>query len=236
MCTVLNAIHAFFILSCHPLTSRNLVVSSFLSTAGDPSFSILLWSHSDFTTLSFLQASNSSSSSAASGPSIADVGFDAIKKFVLATGGCRRKQVLEYLGEALGGPCTGCDNCDRHAAAAAAAAAASGSSSSSGPALHDFTADCRSLLQALAFCGPNVGQSRPIEIVTGNRSAKLLGQYPLERQQRERCYGAGAGKPDRYWQGILRILLERSLVELRTNSLEIPRGGGRGGGSRQYTR
>ena len=113
----------FFILSCHPLTSRTLVVSSFLPTAGDPSFSILLWSHADFATLSFLQSSNSSSSSsAASGPSIADVGFDAIKKFVLATGGCRRKQVLESLGEALGGPCTGCDNCDRHAAAAAAKA------------------------------------------------------------------------------------------------------------------
>lgn len=201
---------------------------------GDPAQAVTLWSHADFATISNLIAHGASSkdaaaagggapssSSAAAAPS-AESGFDAMKRFVMDTGGCRRAALLAYFGEDTSGgrpeylPDNGCcDNCDQKARGGSGG----GADGDGAPATHDFTADCRLLLQALAMCGPAVGQGKAISIVRGAREKALLEKFGgLARLQASGVYGKGADRPDRYWQGVLRLLLSRGLVEMRTNT------------------
>ena len=167
----------------------------------------MFWNHGDFVTLSNLasrssnsgastSSSSASSAAAGGGGGIAESGLTAIKAFVMTNNTCRRKLLLNYFAEKMVAACSGCDNCDR---AAAAAAAASASPEAAAATLHDFTADCRTMLQALEFCGANCGFSKAILVVQGS-TAKALESIPPARLQTCPAYGAGAGRPPQYWQ------------------------------------
>ena len=179
---------------------------------GDAAFCVLFWNHADFMTLAHLRAVSSTPVAAvptASGAALADAGLDAIKAYVMASRGCRRRRLLEYFSEPVPDDpawCTGCDSC------ASLARTAAGTAS-----VVDVSGDARVLLHALAYIRGRFGLGKAIAIVMGSREKALLSVFNEHVLKSLNFYGAGSSKPQRWWQGMLRILLDHQLVNMQTS-------------------
>jgi ATP-dependent DNA helicase RecQ len=104
---------------------------------------------------------------------------------------CRRRMLLRYFGEETG-PCGNCDACLDPVETL------------------DGTAEARLVLAAIQGTGQMFGAGHIIGVLRGSESEKII----RFRHQALSVFGAGAGRPLREWQGIIRQMVAAGLLEI----------------------
>ena len=99
---------------------------------------------------------------------------------------CRRAQLLGYFGEQMEGDnCGGCDVCAGQVEQV------------------DATTDARIAMSAIIRTGQRFGAAHVVDVITGADTEKIRDF----RHDQVKTYGAGKGKPKRYWRTIIDNLL-----------------------------
>jgi len=104
---------------------------------------------------------------------------------------CRRRQILAYFGEQLAEDgCAGCDVCSGRVEQVEA------------------TREAQIVMSAVVRTGQRFGAAHVVDVVTGADTQKVR-DYGHDRV---RTYGAGAGKPKRFWRGIIDNLIAQGCL------------------------
>lgn len=103
---------------------------------------------------------------------------------------CRRKQILEYFGEAHGGDCGNCDVCNNTASRVEA------------------TVDARKILSAMARTNQGFGINHIIDIVWGADTEKIRSRNHHELK----TFGVGKDKSKKWWRGIVNELIGQQAI------------------------
>lgn len=190
---------------------------------GYPSRCVLYWTQADFVTANYFVSESSSegrgASSGASGGGPANekyspaAGLLAMTRFI-HTNSCRRRQLLDYFDEKVTADfsCSHCDICD--------------AASSATSELHDFTDDARTMVGACKFSGGGSGITLIKGIVRGSSDVvKRFGS----RLQSCPYFGKGSHRPEKYWDGLIPLLLTARLMNISSQTID------RGGGARAFT-
>ncbi|MES2857842.1 MAG: DNA helicase RecQ [Pseudomonadota bacterium] len=116
--------------------------------------------------------------------------LDALIGYCESTG-CRRQTLLGYFGEAHGGACGHCDNCQQP------------------PVTWDATEAARKALSCVYRTGQRFGAAHMIDVLRGADTAKVrqFGHQSLS------TYGIGGSLDARQWRGVFRQLVSGGLLE-----------------------
>jgi superfamily II DNA helicase RecQ len=193
---------------------------------GYPSRCVLYWTQADFATANYFVSEASSESRGASsgggsggGPANEKyspaAGLLAMTRFI-HTNSCRRRQLLDYFDEKLTADfsCSHCDICN--------------AASSATSELHDFTDDARTMVGACKFSGGGSGITLIKGIVRGSTSADVVKRFG-SRLQSCPYFGKGSHRPEKYWDGLIPLLMTARLMNISSQTID------RGGGARAFT-
>ena len=103
---------------------------------------------------------------------------------------CRRKQILEYFGEAHNGECGNCDVCNNITGKAEA------------------TVDAQKILSAIARTNQGFGINHIIDIVRGADTEKIRSK----NHHNLKTFGAGKDKSKKWWRGIINELIGQQAI------------------------
>ncbi|WP_245535430.1 DNA helicase RecQ [Sphaerochaeta pleomorpha] len=103
---------------------------------------------------------------------------------------CRRKQILEYFGEAHEGNCKSCDVCNNVSKKVEA------------------TQDARMILSAMARTNEGFGAGHIIDIVWGADTEKVRSN----NHQALKTFSVGKDKPKKWWRGIVEEMIGQQIV------------------------
>ena len=105
---------------------------------------------------------------------------------------CRRRMLLRYFGEPMHEPCGNCDTCIDPVETT------------------DGTGEARMVLAAVQGTGNRFGVAHVVSVLRGKPNDKI------EQQGHDRLdvYGAGAGRSQKEWQGIVRQMVAAGLLDI----------------------
>jgi RecQ family ATP-dependent DNA helicase len=179
---------------------------------GKPARCVMFWSAGDFATAQHL--ANSGSPPVAGKYNPLD-GLRALRTFVM-TQRCRRRQLLEYFGDAgtQDDVCQGCDVCD-----ATRGAGSPGGAGTSSVEVADFTDDARIFLEAVRFVGDRGGLSTLRGVIRGSSSTDISKRFGKAALQACPAYGRGASKSETFWDKFPQIALTLGFVNMTNVSI-----------------
>jgi len=112
---------------------------------------------------------------------------------------CRRRLLLRYFGEDLGGPCGNCDVCLEQ------------------PAQFDATVEAKLALMAIYETGQRFGLGYILEFLMGHESSRAT----AARHSQLPSFGAGRSFPKELWESVLRQLIHLGYLNVDAENYNV---------------